>query len=315
MHKDYRVSSPLQIIKYANRIEFRNAGYSLKPLDQLGLPGSIQRNEVLSKVFHNIHYAEAKGTGIGVMREEMRKMNLSVPLIESDRGANLFVLTLLPHHLFNKNDIECLGHFSSYNLTDDDARTLITIREMGAITNADYRTINGVDTLVASSRLRRLRDLGLLVQKGNGNATYYIPSKLLLTPFPDEETSHINEASGEVDTHTSPISEEAATPINKESEEIPLSIDLLMAMLPNDLQIEIAKIGKKTPTYIIRDTIRKLCSIRPFKPAEIGILLKRTRKHVSDRHLGPMVESGELEMEFPHHPTHPLQAYKTKKII
>src|SRR5262249_12668074 len=31
MHRDYRVASPVQIIKYANRTEFRNSGYSLKP--------------------------------------------------------------------------------------------------------------------------------------------------------------------------------------------------------------------------------------------------------------------------------------------
>ena len=55
-----------------------------------------------------IHYAEAKGTGISTMREEMKKANLSVPLIESDRASNLFVLTLLPHHLFDQQDIEWL---------------------------------------------------------------------------------------------------------------------------------------------------------------------------------------------------------------
>ena len=56
------------------------------------------------------------------------------------RSSNLFVLTLLPHHLFDKQDVEWLSHFKSYNLTDEEARTLIIIREMGAITNADYRT-------------------------------------------------------------------------------------------------------------------------------------------------------------------------------
>jgi ATP-dependent DNA helicase RecG len=42
MHKDYRVPSPVQIIKYSNRTEFRNIGYSLKPPEQLGLPGSVE---------------------------------------------------------------------------------------------------------------------------------------------------------------------------------------------------------------------------------------------------------------------------------
>ena len=181
MHKDYRTVSPTQIIKYANRTEFRNEGYSLKPQEQLGLPGSKLRNPILAQVFRDIHYAEGKGTGIGTMRDEMKKANLSVPFIESNRSNNLFVLTLLPHHLFDKEDIQWLQSFRRHNLTDEEARTLIVIREKGAISNAEYRTIHGVDTLTASSHLRRLRDIGLLEQKGRGNATFYVPTLGLLS--------------------------------------------------------------------------------------------------------------------------------------
>ena len=129
MHKDYNITSPIQIIKYANRIEFRNVGYSLKPSDQIGLPGSMARNQIISRVFRDIHYSEGKGTGISTMRDEMRKANLSVPLIESNHSANLFVLTLLTHHLFTKEHIKWLSNFKPYNLSDEDARTLVVIRE------------------------------------------------------------------------------------------------------------------------------------------------------------------------------------------
>ncbi len=40
---------------------------------------------------------------------------------------------------------------------------------------------NCVETLAASASLRRLRDLGLLEQKGRSNATYYVPTNKLLT--------------------------------------------------------------------------------------------------------------------------------------
>jgi ATP-dependent DNA helicase RecG len=193
MHRDYRVPSPVQVIKYANRTEFRNAGYSLKPQEQLGLPGSVPRNEILAQVFHDIHYAEAKGTGIGTMREEMRKANLSVPLIASDRSSNLFVLTLLPHHLFDSQDVQWLQSFKDHHLTNEEARTLIVIREKGSISNAEYRTINGVDTLTASAHLRRLRDFGLLEQRGRGNATFYIPSETLRVSGGTPQTSSLSE--------------------------------------------------------------------------------------------------------------------------
>ena len=307
MHKDYRVSSPIQIIKYANRIEFRNIGYSLKPQEQLGLPGSIQRNEVLSKVFHHIHYAEAKGTGIGTMREEMKKVNLSVPLIESDRAGNLFVLTLLPHHLFDKKDLEWLSLFKEYNLSDEEARTLIIIREMGAITNSDYRTINAVDTLTASGHLRRLRDLGLLEQKGSGNATYYIPTRKLLIPDISSTTgvsvTHpISSLSAEVTPHITAL-HEGLTPHTNE----------LSDQLIKGLEIELQNIGKRTAPHVIQRTIKKLCEIRPFKPGEIAKLLKRSQRYIRDYYLTPMIESGDLELIFPENPAHPLQAYKTKE--
>ena len=302
MHKDYRVASPLQIIKYTNRTEFRNVGYSLKPQEQLGLPGSMSRNVILSQVFRDIHYAEAKGTGISTMRDEMKKANLSVPLIESDRSSNLFVLTLLPHHLFNKQDIQWLQHFKQHNLTDEEARTLIVIREKGAISNAEYRTINGVDTLTASSHLRRLRDFGLLEQKGSGNTTYYTPTNKLLVPATEPLyeglTPHTRVLYEGLTPHTTALHGELAPTTSH---------------LPEELYLKIQKITKRTPPEMIKEVIKLLCAFKPSMTSEIALLLKRNHRYVRDYYLTSMVESGDLELTFPDNPAHPLQAYRTKK--
>jgi ATP-dependent DNA helicase RecG len=61
----------------------------------------------------------------------------------------------------------------------DEAKALIVVREAGAIDNATYRELSKVDTLAASAALRRLRDAGLLAQKGRGSATYYVPTERL----------------------------------------------------------------------------------------------------------------------------------------
>ncbi len=302
MHKDYRVISPTQIIKYANRTEFRNVGYSLKPQEELGLPGSMTRNPILAQVFRDIHYAEGKGTGIGTMRDEMKKANLSVPLIQSDRSSNLFVLTLLPHHLFDKRDIEWLRSFKEHNLNDEEARTLIVVREKGSISNAECRTINGVDTLAASSHLRRLRDLGLLDQKGRGNTTFYVPTNRLLAPGTILETPHTSPLSEGLTPHTSPLSEGLTPHIRPLSE------------LSYDLTEMVRKIGIRTPPDKVKEVIKNLCLSRPFKPSEIALLLKRNHRYVRDYYLTPMVELGELELVFPDNPAHPQQAYRTKKL-
>lgn len=57
-------------------------------------------------------------------------------------------------------------------IRDEESRALVFVRELGAIDNAAYWSINRTDTLNASVHLRRLRDLGLLEMKGAGNRTY-----------------------------------------------------------------------------------------------------------------------------------------------
>ena len=287
MHRDYRAGQAIQIIRYSNRIEFNNPGYSLKPFDELGQSGSLTRNMKIAAVFHDLKFAETKGTGIRTMRDLMREANLTVPLIESDRESNQFSLTVLMHNLFDKQDVEWLKSFKDYNLLDEEARTLIVIREVGAITNADYRTVNAVDTLTASSRLRRLRDLGLLEQKGGGNTTYYVPTQKLLAGGVGSLTPYASPLSEGVTPHTSPLSD--------------------------DLKGEVQKVGKRAPPSIVKQVIKQLCLSRPFKPSEIALLLQRNQRYLRDHYLSPMVESGELELGFPDNPAHFQQSYKTKE--
>ena len=55
--------SPAQIIRYSNRIEILNPGYSLKDMASLGTPGSRLRNPVIAAVLHELNWAETKGSG------------------------------------------------------------------------------------------------------------------------------------------------------------------------------------------------------------------------------------------------------------
>ena len=48
------------------------------------------------------------------------------------------------------------SQFLSLKLYEADMRALVLAREVGAITNQDYRQINGTHTLAASNTLRHL---------------------------------------------------------------------------------------------------------------------------------------------------------------
>lgn len=144
-----------KIIRFSNRLEIRNSGHSLKPVDSLGEPGSITRNDKIAAVLHEIGIAETKGSGIRVMFDEMREANLTVPLFESSKEKNSFTAKLLVHHLLGSADIEWLAQFKHYSLSNDEARALIVLREIGEINNFIYRLINCIDPLTASQHLRR----------------------------------------------------------------------------------------------------------------------------------------------------------------
>jgi ATP-dependent DNA helicase RecG len=118
----------VQIIRYSNRIEIRNPGHSLKPLEKLGEPGSKTRNPSIAAVLHDTKYAETKGSGIKVMRELMKSANLTPPAFDSDREKDEFVVTLLFHHLLDESDLRWLAQFKDANITDDEAKLLIFSR-------------------------------------------------------------------------------------------------------------------------------------------------------------------------------------------
>ncbi len=61
MHRSYRSHEPMQIIRYSNRIEIRNPGYSLKSPEHLGEPGSLPRNPGIAAALHDTRFAETKG--------------------------------------------------------------------------------------------------------------------------------------------------------------------------------------------------------------------------------------------------------------
>ncbi len=54
MDRSYRTHSPVQILRYQNRIEIRNPGHSLKSTDLLGEAGSECRNPRIAAVLHDV---------------------------------------------------------------------------------------------------------------------------------------------------------------------------------------------------------------------------------------------------------------------
>jgi ATP-dependent DNA helicase RecG len=295
MHRSYRVHAPIQIIRYTNRLEIRNPGYSLKSAEHLGEPGSLTRNPKIAAVLHETRFAETKGSGIRVMREMMERTGLSLPVFESDRAHDTFTARYLFHHFLSPDDLAWLSLLKEYELSDDEAKALIFVRETGAIDNATYRDLCRVDTLGASARLRHLRDVGLLETKGSGPKTYYIPS---------EKLTNIANANGLIDM---------SNPLSDKIEGLSQESQALSQELPPEISDLITGLGKRAKPEMTTNAILKLCEYKSLKASEIAKILGRDQDYITRDYLTPMVDAGTLTYTIPAMPNHPDQAYVTPK--
>lgn len=289
MHRSYRIHGAIQIIRYANRLEIRNPGHSIKAEEQLGEPGSETRNPRIAAVLHEVNIAETKGSGIRAMRELMLGNDLLPPTFESSRRPDQFVVTLLFHHFLGPDDLAWLRRLTPLALSDEEARALVFVRELGAIDNAAYRAINRTDTLDASTHLRRLRDQNLLRMKGAGSRTYYVPGEAFAASL-----------GGQGDTHQA----------GPDTHQLDENTHQLVESIPPDLHARIPLPGTKPRRDVLRALIRDLCGWRAFSARELALVLGgRDHKHLVREQLSPMVAEGLLTYTIPEMENHPEQRY------
>lgn len=291
MHRSYREHRPTQIIRYDNRIEISNPGFSLKSEEKLGFPGSETRNPFIAAVFHDTNLAETKGSGIRAMRKLMEKAHLVPPTFESSRDNNEFTSRLLLHHFLDANDIEWLVQFDKYDLSDSQKQALIFVREVGAIDNTTYRQMADSDTLKASNDLRLLKSYNLLNSKGKGKATYYVAGNGLSAP-PQELST--------------PVPELSAPPLDLSAPAPEIST------LPKEILERIEQLNQREHDIEkVKSIILDMCAIRAMKAIEIASYLNKGEGYVKRKYLSDMIADKKLKYLHPEMINHPEQAYLT----
>lgn len=313
MHRDYRVHGSIQIIRYANRLEVRNPGYSIKSEDRLGEPGSQTRNPKIAAVLHDVKFAESKGSGIRVMRELMAENNLGAPTLESDRTDNSFLAILLFHHFLGSDDLEWLNSFEDAALDETEMKAMISAREVGAINNSTFRGLNrGTDTLSASRHLRKLVDVGLLDKRGSGSGTFYVPSDRAMERWPlssagEAKTPEHNAES--IQYNTEPTQHEA-----KSIQLVGKSIQLAgkSIQLPAEIQQALESLGRRAAKGAVQRVILKLLAWKELSAAQLAELLGRTALHVRNEYLPTMLNAGMIVKSNPDNPTDPRMTYTVK---
>ena len=338
IHRSNRVNQPIQIIRYSNRIEIHNPGYSLKPQDDWGEPGSMLRNPRISEIFHDTNLAETKGTGIGAMRRLMKEAGLMPPTFESNHEANKFTARLLLHHFLSKENMEWLAQYAEFGLVNEQKLALVFVREVGAIDNATYRQLDSSITHArARLEIHKLCDLGFLEKKGQGRNTYYIRTSKVVSlgerlrpqgerllsqdekipakeqrlppqhgtldqkiPLQGEMYHGKHGTLGEIYHGKHGTFEENRQPLNREG---------LLNELPNELKGKIENVGKRILKEDLNKIIIALCSIRPYSIEELTVLLNRNPKSFKNFNIKALLESKRLFYWIPEMIRHPQQKY------
>ena len=301
MHRDYRVYGPTLIIRFTNRIEIHNPGFSLKPKDQLGKPGSEPRNPTIATVFHDTGLAETKGTGIRTMRREMEKAELAPPTFESERAGNRFIARIPLTHLLSGADLAWLDGIGE-DLSAHERVVLVNARDVGRVTNESVRSMTGLDRLDASKLLGRLSSprTDLLSMEGGGNQTFYLPTDRFLASLPEGVAVPEGRDGSSMSESGSSMSD-----VGSSMSRAPSSQDL-----PPALREAVDGIGGAAGGDRMREVIRLLCGWRPLSANELSGTLGRTADYLKTRYLKPMVASGDLALTIPDKPRSRLQKYK-----
>lgn len=327
MHRSYRSHTPIQVIRYDNRLEIVNPGFSLKSEDQLGKPGSKNRNPFIAAVFHETNLAETKGSGIRAMKALLKKEGLAPPTFESDRNHNSFTARLLLVHFLNKEDLEWLKSFTQYDLSDAQKQAVIFVREVGAINIETYRQFADMDSYNASTELRYMRSINLIELKGKGRGTYYVPGRLMLEAGNNSpvnlktlKNQLITEAKSIITdgkpliTDGKSLNTDVNYPNNLEvivepSENVK---EELLKNLPEHIRIRIKDLKKREKDIEkVKEIINDICYNQASSLREIALLLERDENYVSRTYVKPMMLENKIELTIPEMPQHPNQKYKS----
>jgi ATP-dependent DNA helicase RecG len=164
-------------------------------------------------------------------------------------------------------------------------RAMISARELGAINNTSFRSLNrDCDTLSASKHLRKLVDCGLLMKKGGGPTTYYTPTEKALANWPPLVRKRLNSAKFDLE---------------------PIELDLKKQELdPKKQELD----PKGDPTEISK-LVLEILAIRPMTNAELANHLGRKPDYVRRTFIKPLLAQGHIRSSNPENPTDPNLKY------
>jgi ATP-dependent DNA helicase RecG len=169
-HRNYNVTSGVQVMVFADRIEVWNSG-SLPPelsVEDLKKPHtSYPANPLLANALYYGSYIQRTGSGTVEMIKQCRAQGAPEPEFVLIR--NVEFRTILPRDIFTESALAQMG------LNERQLTAVKYIKERGPISNRAYQEINKTTKRTASRDLTSLVSKGIFKKIGiTGKGTAYI---------------------------------------------------------------------------------------------------------------------------------------------
>ena len=303
IHADYRGQGGIVIDRFPDRLELSNPGTLLVSFEQLR-QGAVSecRNPSLQRMFQMMGAGDKAGSGIDKIRQGWASQKWRWPLIEEQLKPDRVRLTLPMVSLLPEDSLTRLRSALGENLSGLNGRevqALVTADVEGSVTNQRLQQFSSDHTTDITRMLQEIVAKGFLVKDGYGRwASYRLAERLARyghnaegTPDTTEENSRHKEA-------TPVTSGQAMTGVAEEDPAL-----LLIA--------EPARNHERLGPSEMRGLIRILCRGRDLTFRQLATLLNREPGGLQRWHLRPMVQEGQLVMQYPDNPNHPKQAYRT----
>lgn len=165
-HRDYEISSNVQVRIFDDRIEVWGCGALPKPLrveDLRKRHDSVLRNVLIGKCFFLIKYIEQWGTGTNRIIKECLNYNLPEPVFEEISG-NL-VVTFRKYRITEERLKE---------LRDEERIIVEYIKNQGKISRKECVKLLNISPATAFRYLKSLEERELVEKKGKGKNTFYV---------------------------------------------------------------------------------------------------------------------------------------------
>ena len=184
MHRDYNSlahGTQVRVALYPDRLEVGSPGGLHGPIareDLLAEPVSSSRNSLLAKLLEDVEIpgtnrtvCENRGSGLLATAAALRDAGIEPPqVIDNIRE---FRITIHNHGLLDEDALAWLTSIDTAGLSDRQRLGLAFVRRNSKITNQQYRTLTGCDSLTATRELTGMANLGLLAKTSDRRWTVW----------------------------------------------------------------------------------------------------------------------------------------------